>query len=269
MKDLNNKIIALISDFGPKGQHYVASMKGVILKINPKVKIIDISHNISSFSIIEASYLIKSTYKYFPKNSVFLIVVDPGVGSAREIIAIETESHYYFVGPNNGIFHNSLESDNINKCVKIENDEYFHKPVSSTFHGRDIMAPISAYITKGISLEKLGTRLDLKDLVKYPMEYKERGDNKISCSIQYIDNFGNIITNIKGEMLSLVEGKILIIKRKKGENQGKFVRYFEGVPKNSLLFLIGSSGFLEISINQGNASKYLDLKVGDIIEIII
>ncbi len=148
MAKLDKKIIGLVTDFGAKGLHYVASMKGIILKINPKVKIIDISHNIAPFSIIETSYVVKTTHKYYPEDTVFIVVVDPGVGSSREIVAIKTVNNQFFVGPDNGIFSNVFSPDDIVECVTVENQNYFFKPISKIFHGRDIMAPVGAYITK-------------------------------------------------------------------------------------------------------------------------
>ena len=146
----SNKIIGLITDFGDKGFHYVAAMKAIILRINSKVPIIDITHYISSYSVLEAAYILKTTYILFPQNSIFIIVVDPGVGSSREILAVKTNSNYYFIGPNNGIFSLLFKFSEIDKCIHIQNEEFFNKPVSSTFHGRDIMAPVGAYISKNI-----------------------------------------------------------------------------------------------------------------------
>lgn len=277
MIESTKKIIALLTDFGPKGQHYIASMKGVILNINPNVSIIDISHNISSFSIIEASYVIKTSYKYFPENTVFVIVVDPGVGSLREILAIKIKSNHYFIGPNNGIFPNVFSNDDISEIIEVKNDLYFNKPVSKTFHGRDIMAPIGTYILNGISLNDFGPKFDPKNLVKKPILYEILFKEKIiRCIIQYIDSFGNGTTNIpiknkkiKGIDLVLEEGKKIKLKYKNKEYEGEFVSHFILGSKNSLIFIIGSTNYLEISINQGNASKEIGFKVGDIIEIVL
>jgi len=277
MIESTKKIIALLTDFGPKGQHYVASIKGVILNINPNVSIIDISHSISSYSIIEASYLIKTSYKYFPENTVFVIVVDPGVGSSREILAIKIKSNHYFIGPNNGIFPNIFSNDDISEMIEVKNNFYFNKPVSKTFHGRDIMAPVGTYILNGIPLNDFGPKFDPKNLVNKPILYEILFKEKIiKCIIQYIDSFGNGTTNIpiknkkiKGTELTLEEGKKFKLKNKNKEYEGKFVSHFAFVPKNSLVFIIGSSNYLEISINQGNASKEIGFKVGDIIEIVL
>jgi len=270
-----NNFIALLTDFGTRGFHYVASMKGIILKINPEAKIIDISHNISSYSIIEAAYIIKSTYKYFPYGTVFIIVVDPGVGSAREIIAFKTKESYYFIGPNNGIFSIAFKKNKILECIEVINQKYFHKPISNTFHGRDIMAPVGAYITKGISLENFGPTFNLKKLFKTSIDYDVNYNEKIIVStIQYIDSFGNTTTNIpikrgkiKNSSLLLKNNNILKFQFKDKIYSGKFVKKFTDVPIRSLLFMEGSSGFLEISKNQGNAAKDLGFKVGDIITI--
>lgn len=270
-------IIALITDFGTKGQHYVAAMKAVILNINPRVKIIDISHGISSYSIIEASYILNTTYKYFPKNTVFIIVVDPGVGSTRKIIALKTNSNYFFIGPDNGVFPNAFDIAEISDCISIQNEEYFNHPVSSTFHGRDIMAPVGAYITKdkNFPLSDLGSKFDFNRLIKIPIIFKIDLENRsIMSSIQYIDSFGNgtttipIIGNkIKDSDLTLEDELKISIFINNNEYDGIFSSHFSSVPKDSILFLVGSTGFLEVSINQGHAAKILDFKVGDIITI--
>jgi len=270
-------IIAVITDFGTKGQHYIAAMKAVILNINPGVKIIDISHGISSYSIIEASYILKTTYKHFPKTTVFIIVVDPGVGSTRRIIALKTNSNYFFIGPDNGIFPNAFDIAEISECISIQNEEYFNQPVSSTFHGRDIMAPVGAYITKikNFPFSNLGPKIDFNSLIKIPIIFKLDLENRsIMSSIQYIDSFGNGTTTIpmignkiKDSDLTLEDGLNISIFINNNEYDGIFSSHFSSVPKDSILFLVGSTGFLEVSINQGDAAKKLDFKVGDIITI--
>ncbi|MBD3256252.1 MAG: hypothetical protein GF383_14235 [Candidatus Lokiarchaeota archaeon] len=267
--------IGLLTDFGLKGQHYVASMKGVILQLNPNATIVDISHNVSSYSILEAAYLMNSTYKYFPECTVFVIVVDPGVGSSREIIALKTIKNYYFVGPNNGLFPHIISKDKISDCVKVENDNYFNKPVSRTFHGRDIMGPVGAHITLGVPLTNFGNSFDINNLVSLPIDLRINEEKKkILCTVQYIDNFGNVTTNVRlignsveGYDLELPLDCMLKFKINNRQISAKFVTHFSGVQRNKYLFLRGSSNFLELSKNQANAAKDLDLKVGDTIEI--
>jgi len=271
------RIIGLVTDFGLRGQHYVAAMKAVIMKTNPFVKIIDISHNISSYSIIEGAYILKSTYKFFPEKSIFIAVIDPGVGSGREIIALKTKSGFYFIGPNNGIFPIFLKATEISECISVQNKEYFNQPVSYTFHGRDIMAPIGAYIAnyQDFPLSDLGPKYSFNNLIRKSISYKINEERKsISCLIQYIDSFGNGITPIEidGNFIQDLDITLedkreiqVIINEKK--YKGIFSTHFSGVPIDSLLLLVGSTGLLEISINQGNASNKLGFKSGDNITI--
>ncbi len=267
------KIIALLTDFGSRGQHYVASMKGVILNINPNVKIIDITHNTSFFSIIEASYLIKSTYKYFPKETVFIIVVDPGVGTNREILIIRTKSKHFIIGPNNGIFSNIIKLENIVECVNVSNKVYFNKPVSTTFHGRDIMAPVGAHITRDIPIKEFGPKFNHDKILDYSLHYDiNEKKKKIECVIQYIDSFGNGITNvpirndfIKGTALFLKHDSSIKIEFRDQSYVCRYVTHFGSVPINMLTVLKGSTNFLEIAKNQANAAKEIGFNVGDII----
>ncbi len=267
--------IALLTDFGINGSHYVALMKAVILNINPNVNIIDISHTISPYSIIEASYILKSTFTHFPKRTIFIIVVDPGVGSERKIIIIKTKSNYYFIAPNNGILANALDKSEIEECYHIQNEEYFNSSISNTFHGRDIMAPIGSHISNGVPLKKFGPHFNLSKLTEFSLKFRIiHSEKKIICQIQFIDSFGNGTTNIsiknnkiRDVDVVFAEGAILKCEINNKTYEGTFTTYFSNVPVKSVLLLIGSTGFLEISINQGNASEELNFKVGDIITI--
>ncbi|MFX1236979.1 MAG: S-adenosyl-l-methionine hydroxide adenosyltransferase family protein [Promethearchaeota archaeon] len=277
MNEQSQAIIALLTDFGRKGQHYIASMKGVILNINPFVKIIDISHEITPFSIIEASYMIKSCYKHFPSNTIFIVVVDPDVGSHREILALKTSSNHYFIGPNNGIFSNAIKPGEIKECFEVNNEKYFSHPVSHTFHGRDIMAPVAAHLTKGLHLSTFGPLFDSKNILKYPLEYQVDPDKKkIRCSVCYIDSFGNITTNVPiynnriiNTSIELFLGALIRIRYNSIEFSGRFQSHFSTEPKGAMMFLTGSSGYLEISKNQEDASKTMGCKIGDIMTIFL
>lgn len=275
MGNLNKKVIGLITDFGTRGLHYVATMKAVILNINRNVDIIDINHNITPYNLYEASFLIKTTYNYFPEGSIFIIVVDPGVGSLREIIAIKLISNYFFIGPNNGIFTNVFKMDEIIECVSVKNKSYFLKPISNTFHGRDIMAPVGAYISKNHKLMEFGPPFDPKNLVRVPYTYQVfNSDRRITATIIYIDEFGNSITNIplnqkkiSDTLITLKEGEKIKLLFKSKEYTGPFTSHYNNVPKRSILFLEGSYGLLEISLNQGNAAEKIGFNVGDTITI--
>lgn len=269
----HKSIIGLITDFGLKGSHYVASMKAVILKINPFVDIIDISHAITPYSIIEASYILKTTYTFFPEKTVFIIVVDPGVGSTREILILKMKSNHIFIGPNNGIFGNVFEMNEINFCIKIENEQYFIKPISKTFQGRDIMAPVAAYITSGVELREFGIEFNIENIKLSSLDYEILNKNKrIKCYLQYIDDFGNGITNfpineesIKISSISLKEGDKMSLEFKNHTYKGKFTTHFSENPPESLLFLMGSTGYLEISMNQKKVANFIGFEVGDLI----
>ena len=185
-------VIALLTDFGLKDS-YVGVMKGVIATVNPRVTVIDLDHDVASHRIEEAAFLLATSYSYFPQNTVFCVVVDPGVGSSRKAIAIQTKN-YYFVGPDNGVLWQAAERDGITKIVTLENKKYFRKPVSSTFHGRDIFAPIAAALTKGYRPAGFGR--EIKDFINPDFINPQVERGTIFGEILHIDSFGNLITNI-------------------------------------------------------------------------
>ena len=279
MTKIINNYIALITDFGSNGQHFVACMKGVILKINSTVKIIDISHNITPFSILEGAYILKSIYKYFPKGTIFVAVIDPGVGSARKIIILETSSGFYFVGPDNGLFTYIINNEEISKIIEISNQDYFLEPVSDTFHGRDIMAPVSAYLSKGISIENFGNPLEIDNITKLNDLSPKIIENEkiIEGKIQYIDSFGNCITNIEldNENKSKNLGIQFLHKDSYKMNlKGKdlkfiFLSYYEELSsylkmsRNPLLKR-DSFNFLELSLNMKSFAQTFNISVGEI-----
>ncbi len=269
----HNRIIGLITDFGSKGSHYVAAMKAVIIGINPKARIIDIHHQISPYSTIETSFIIKTIYKLFPQYSIFVVVVDPGVGSSRKILAIKTNSDHYFIGPDNGIFWLAFNENEIKKCIHVQNEKFYHMPVSNTFHGRDIMAPVGAHLSKNVPLNEFGPNFNPKNLFPFPITYKiSRKDKTLDCTIQYIDNFGNLVTNIpisgdqiKDTTFKLHEGSKLTMQINEKKYQGIIQSHYRATDSNEFVFLKGSSDYLEISMNQGNAALKLNLNIGDTI----
>lgn len=189
------KAIALLTDFGLK-DGYVGIMKGVIAAINPNIPMIDLTHHIPPQQIWPARFCLMNAYLYFPKDTVFLAVVDPGVGSQRRSVAIEC-SQGYLVGPDNGLFSGILAQYQAKKAVSLTNTDYWRvKDVSLTFHGRDIFAPVAAYLASGVPLEALGEVISIDSLIDFPLQFPQITDEKIQGSIQYIDHFGNLITNI-------------------------------------------------------------------------
>jgi S-adenosylmethionine hydrolase len=250
---IENKIITLLTDFGYKDA-YVGSVKGVILKIYPRVKIVDISHQVPKFQILQGAFILMQAAKYFPSGTIHMAVVDPGVGGNRKPIVIETE-HYIFVGPDNGILTLAASNDGIKHVFKIENEKYLLPHPSKTFAGRDIFAPIAAHIAKGAPPSDVGPEVNKFSIVKMPKP-KIR-DRIISGKVLFVDSFGNLITNIRD---SDIKGKIktgqkILVEIKNSTLKLPFLNAYTNVEKGKALVLIGSSNFLEIGVNQGDASK--------------
>src|SRR5262245_9604499 len=168
-------------------------MKGVILRIEPRAKIVDVTHDIASGDLHSAEFAISTSYRFFPKQAIHVVVVDPGVGGNREAIVVQT-SDYFFVGPNNGVLSWALANENIQAIRSLENENYFLKPLSRTFHGRDIFAPMAAHLSRGTRVEKLGP--SLKSIVRLDWPEPKRTRNGLQGAVIYLDRFGNAITNL-------------------------------------------------------------------------
>lgn len=245
-------LIALLTDFGYK-DGIVGTVKGVIKSINPSVDIIDISHEIYSFNIIEGALILKASSKYFPPGTIFTVVVDPGVGTDRKPIIAKTKN-YFFVAPDNGILSPILEEEKPEKIILIQNNQFILKADNDTFHGRDIFAPVSAYLSKGIDINEFGNELDNYTKLEFPKPRKHQ--NKIEGQILFFDKFGNGITNIKN-IKGFKKGYVRNIPIKKLINA-----FLEG-EKESLNLIKGSFGFYEIIVPLGNAKEKFNLKEGD------
>lgn len=277
MKD-SPPIITLLTDFG-ESDGYVGSIKGVILSIVPGVNLVDISHQVAPQDVQQAALILSSAYVYFPAHTVHLVVVDPGVGGERRPVALQT-SRGRFVAPDNGVLTYIDIDEQPPTAVLLENRKYWLNSPSYTFHGRDLFGPVAAHLARGVSIEKMGPPID--DLVRLPLPPLTIALPTIRGQISRVDRFGNLLTNVmhlswvddqtvrfkplsvtsgKADTLDLEVGKISVIcgwHTLKGLHQAySQVGVGEGVA------LIGSSGELEIAINQGNASRQLALKVGD------
>ncbi|MDY6863215.1 MAG: SAM-dependent chlorinase/fluorinase [Thermodesulfobacteriota bacterium] len=253
-------IITLTTDFDDKDA-FSAIMKGVILSINPKVTIVDITHRIPPQDIWQAAFIIRNFYLYFPKNTIHVAVVDPGVGSERLSLLITTKWGFY-IGPDNGIFSLALRENLPKKIIKIENKDYMLKEVSSTFHGRDIFAPVSAYLSLGKIPETFGS--EIKDFFKLPWTDPIIDSSEIRAKIIHIDTFGNIITNISQQLFreKIGQGRFQIIMKRNLKIEKISVSYQEGKIGEPLA-IFGSSGFLEISLKNDNASAKFGIMRGD------
>ncbi|HDS09588.1 MAG TPA: hypothetical protein ENN73_05110 [Firmicutes bacterium] len=245
--------ITLLTDFGLK-DGFVAAMKGVITSINAEVRILDISHLIPPQDINSAKFVIYSTYKYFPESTIHVVIVDPGVGSERRILCVDTPK-YTFLAPDNGVLSWVLQEEKEYSVFSLDNPELFLPEVSSSFHGRDIFAPIAARLSCGESPLSLGTRFYTPKIEPIP-EIHLIDNNQFEATIIYIDHFGNLITNLPNKYFSQITGVYM--------SSGKVLEilpgsHYSSVPEGKALFFPGSCGFIEIAVNKGSAEKKFSL----------
>ena len=256
---MRNPIITLLTDFGLKDP-YVASMKGVILSINPQCTLVDITHQVNSHDTKEGAFILAQAYSNFPKGTIHLSVVDPGVGSPRKPILLVTKD-YFFVGPDNGLFTIALKAEKVEQAVLLTNQKLFLSEVSSTFHGRDIFAPVAAYLSLGVKPESFGPSIKSWHEISFPDPAMKQG--KLIGEIVHVDAFGNLVCNIdRKSLLQFSKGRPFVIKIGRRTVRGLKKGYWEG-RKDEPMALIGSGGFLEISIREGNAQRLLKVKRGD------
>ena len=253
-----NGIVTLLTDFGSR-DHYVAAVKGVLLSINPSLKIVDITHEISPQNIREAGFILASACTHFPEGTLHLAVVDPGVGGKRQGLAAATEQ-YLFVGPDNGLFDWVFAVDPPHQVVVLENPEYQLPQVSATFHGRDVFAPAAGHLSLGLPLEKLGPASQYR--MHLPGKLILKDQDKLQGEIIHVDRFGNLISNIEipnaeterrlqDLQVSLATEQVLT---------GPAT--YEEAPSLRPFALIGSSGLLEVSVRNGSAQKVTGCGVG-------
>jgi len=261
-------IITLTTDFGTDDA-YVAAMKGVILEINPEATIVDISHSIDPQNISQGAFVFSTAYSCFPQDTVHLVVVDPGVGSPRRAIILETKNAI-FVAPDNGVLSYVIQAS-VKKRIsrptlmklppelrafEITNPKFWRQPVSSTFHGRDIFAPVAAHITLGKPLNELGRPIASVNVIALPRPHTNAAGNLVG-HILHIDHFGNLITDITGEALPSGAYSIEVAGHKIGSLSQSYDQAQE------LAALIGGRGRLEIALKGGDAARLLGSKVGD------
>ena len=250
------QLITLTTDFGLR-DWFAGTMKGVILGIAPRAAIVDITHEIPAGDIRAGAFALAASCRFFPKGTVHVAVVDPGVGGARKSIAVQT-ANYLFVGPDNGLLSPALAQEQIKSVRRLENANYFLHSVSNTFHGRDIFAPVAAHLCRGTAVHKLGPAQN--DYVRLPWPRPRVAQNRIEGEVVFIDRFGNAITNIENTS-SNPRGRLAIFLGRKMLCRVK--AFYQSVPAGRMVAIPGSSGFLEIAVNGGSAAKRLGLKIGD------
>ena len=258
-------VISILSDFGTDDE-YVGVMKGVMLSINPSVSIVDITHQIAPQDVHQAAYLIPAYYHFFPEKTIHIVVVDPGVGSRRCILAVNCRNHF-FIAPDNGVLTLLLNTEKSDTIIRVDNSDYFLEPLSSTFHGRDIFAAVGAHLSCGTELDAFGSRSDVKDIVRLKnLNCRISKTGELVGKIVSIDHFGNLTTNIDSASLAAFHKKdaLKYLKIHIGAVAipGLSHTYSDATP-NEPLALIGSRSYLEIAVNNGNAKEHLKVQKGD------
>jgi S-adenosyl-L-methionine hydrolase (adenosine-forming) len=262
---MKRPIITLLTDFGAR-DHYVASMKGVILGINPFCTLVDISHHVRPQDIREGAFILANAFSSFPRRTIHLAVVDPGVGGPRRPILVATHN-YFFVGPDNGIFTPALHREKVELVVHLNNERYFLPHASSTFHGRDLFAPVAAHLSLGEKPESFGVEIDSWEELN--LNWPVPKGKELGGEIIHIDTFGNLISNIDEQTLfGFTKGRPFSVKAGRFSFHGLKKGYWEG-KRGEVIALIGSGGFLEISVRDGSAERRLRMKKGNRIRICI
>lgn len=254
-----NGIITFLTDFGD-ADGFVGIMKGVILSINAQAKVVDISNSLPPQDIEAGALVLHNSYKYFPKGTIHVAVVDPGVGSDRRILVVQTKN-YFFIAPDNQILKHIFYNNETFTVVEVLNKTYFLDEISRTFHGRDIFAPVAAHLSLGVPVSKFGP--EVTDFERGEISQPVILAKKIIGKIVHIDKFGNLITNISAD---LVNKKLLSISAGLTSLPG-LVDSYADVGLGKPLAIIGSSGFVEISVRNGNAGEQLSLQRGETVQI--
>jgi S-adenosyl-L-methionine hydrolase (adenosine-forming) len=243
---MKSKIIALLTDFGTR-DYFVGAVKGAALAVNPNAKIVDISHEIEPQNIVAASFTLRACYKNFPHGTIFVAVVDPGVGSERRAILVET-ADYFFVAPDNGLLSFVFDEAENSSVFELTNKKYFAENISATFHGRDVFAPVAAHLSNGVKPMEFGA--EIADFVRFD-------EDKTSAEVIHIDRFGNLITNLRRE--DLPEKFALEIGGKRIE---RLQNFYAEAEDGEVFMIAGSAGFLEIAAFRDSARDLLNAEIG-------
>jgi hypothetical protein len=256
---LTNPIITLTTDYGTN-DHLVGVLKGVILKINPDVQIIDITHQVAPFDLLDGALSIAAAYSYFPQRSIHVVIVDPGVGTERRPILVSGQNHY-FLAPDNGVLSGIYEKEHPVVVRHITSEHYFLQPVSKTFHGRDVFAPVAAWLSKNWQPASMGE--EISDFKRFAMPKPKEADGLLKGVVLKVDAFGNLITNFRVDDLPANAVEKGEVRLQIGSHPvTKFVPTFAQGAAGEAVAYIGSSGFLEVAMNKGSAARTLGLGRG-------
>ncbi|HSU91777.1 MAG TPA: SAM-dependent chlorinase/fluorinase [Sporolactobacillaceae bacterium] len=261
--------LAIITDFGYR-DHYVGVMKGVIASIAPDTLVIDITHGVPAQSIVAGAIALRESWRYFPPRTIFLAVIDPGVGTARAPIAIETRAGARFVGPDNGVLWLAASEAGIKRIVKLTSTRHRLSNVSSTFHGRDIFAPAAAHLSRGTPFASLGP--SLRSIEKLELPRVVQSSHEIRGEVIYVDGFGNLVTNVDRDRIvqlnACFRGKSLSVRIKPGAARIPIIDTYAAVPKGAPLAIFGSFGLLEVAIRDGNAATHFGAGPGSSVSVV-
>lgn len=260
-------IITLLTDFGTSDS-YVAQMKGVILQTCREALIVDVSHEIGPQNIFRAAYVLGDTYPQFPRGTIHVVVVDPGVGTQRRVLCLAAARHL-FLAPDNGVLELVLRSHRADELVAVTSKWYFGKSISTTFHGRDIFASVASHLAMGVKVARLGPKVT--DPVRVELPEVSLSEGKISGAIIYVDRFGNLVTNIKkAQLASIFQGakSSQFVTVVANQHIRGLSRSYADVASGKLLSLLGSAGVLEIALAGGSAAAHLDASRGDPVEVV-
>lgn len=260
-------VLTLTTDFG-LNDHFVGTVKGVILNIVPDAELVDISHSVDAFDILEGALTIAAAYSYFPSGTVHLVVVDPGVGTARRPIAV-TAGQHQFVAPDNGVLSLIYSREERMRVHHVTADHYFLQPVSQTFHARDIFAPIAAHLAKGLASSTFGE--EITDFVRLDVQRPEMNGNTARGTVLQVDHFGNLITNFTPKIIPpLFQAGPPAFKITVGNHQITAMRTAYGAAAPGEVFgILGSMGYLEIAANQASAAQLLGVGKRASVEIVL
>lgn len=251
------RIVTLLTDFGG-ADPFVGIMKGVILGINPRVHVIDLCHGVAPQDILEAAFLLHCSYGYFPKNTIHVVVVDPGVGGRRRPL-LAAGDHGYYLAPDNGVLSYLYASGEIRRVVEITAERYFLHPVSHTFHGRDIFAPVAAHLSRNGKIESFGRRINTYTRLTLSAPRK-KGKRGLEGVVLHVDRFGNLITNVSSREIAALRPEKGITVSIKNRTIRLLVRSYESLKAGQVGAILGSAGYLEIFSSHGSAAR--TLKVG-------
>jgi len=260
-------IVTLTTDFGTN-DHFVGAVKGVILDIVPEAAIVDISHAVQAFDVLDGALAISQAYSYFPTGTVHMVVVDPGVGTARRPILASSDG-YHFVAPDNGVLSMVYAREERMHVRHITSDHYFRQPVSNTFHARDVFAPVAGYLAKMVDSHKFGD--EIEDYVRFAApKPKPAGENKLRGVILKVDRFGNLITNVTPEDAPALFASNAAFKIVVGGKEISDIRtaYAEGAP-GEVFAVLGSMGYLEIVANRAAAAQLTGAGKGSEVSILL